>query len=952
MFDLKEKKRIPLLGVEAQIYEHSSFSCKHIHLDCESNEKSFVVAFRTIPKDSTGIAHILEHTVLCGSKRYPVRDPFFMMIRRSLSTFMNAMTSQDTTMYPFSSVNDQDFKNLLDVYLDATFFPNLNELDFMQEGHRYEIEKGKNNEEKLLLKGVVYNEMIGAMSSVPSQLYQGLSEFLYPKTTYKYNSGGDPEVIPELTYRDLVSFHKKHYHPSNAYFFSHGKLEPEFLQNEIENKVLKHFSSKSNSIRIESEVFLDKPFYASKAYKPFPDDIDNHHVLVSWLMEHSKNPVDHLGAELLENILLDNSASPLRKALEGTGLGKTPSPIMGLGTSKKQMYFIAGLEGVGPDKEKDVEKLILDVFKKLVKEGVPDKLVEASLHQIEISQRVIGGQLPYGLSLLLGVMPQALNDANPIKFLDLEDSLGKLKERLEKTRYLEELIERFFLNNNHRLTFQLVPDVMLDQKKEKKHEILLSEKLSSLTENAKKKIGELTAELEKRQNLVDDENLLPCVKVKDVSKERVYPACESISEEDGIIKYHYKTATNGVDYGKNFYQIKNPTFDDLKLSSFFSNIITEVGVGKNSYEKIQQEQSITVGNIGAQFFLPDSDIVGQILGIELGGYSLQRNFSNMKSLMQETISGFRLDEMQRIEELVEIHIAGREKSITQSGHIYAMSSVSSQLSSKGAVQEAMTGLSALHNMKTYRGENGQLDIDCIVAGLNNLRGKINLRPNLELKISTESKKGSDIDLTKTGLESLEHFSDFIMEDDEIAWITESGVNFCAQAFPTVGYDHPDSPVLAVLGKVLHNGYLHSAIREKGGAYGSGAMQDVNAGLFKFFSYRDPNTEETFNSFNASIEWAVKSITENHLEQGILGIISSIDKPASPSSEAMADLYANLSGRTSEKRKNFRDSVIQCTVEKLNEVTKKYLMTKPRRALVSGRKFEKQLTSMGFTIRDV
>ena len=277
-----------------------------------------------------------------------------MMIRRSLSTFMNAMTSQDTTMYPFSSLNDQDFKNLLDVYLDSTFFPNLNELDFMQEGHRYEIERGKSNEEKLLLKGVVYNEMIGAMSSVPSQLYQGLSEFLYPKTTYKYNSGGDPEVIPELTYRDLVNFHKTHYHPSNAYFFSHGKLDPKFLQNEIENKVLKHFRSQSNSIRIESEVFLDKPFYASKTYKPFPDDVNNHHVVVSWLMEHSKNPVDHLGAELLENILLDNSASPLRKALEGTVLGKTPSPIMGLGTSKKQMYFIAGLEGVGPDQEKDV----------------------------------------------------------------------------------------------------------------------------------------------------------------------------------------------------------------------------------------------------------------------------------------------------------------------------------------------------------------------------------------------------------------------------------------------------------------------------------------------------------------------------------------------------------------------------------------------------------------------
>ena len=220
MFKLSEKKYIPFSKVEVQSYIDNKFSTRHIHLNCESNEKCFVVAFKTLPSDSSGVAHILEHTVLCGSKKYPVRDPFFMMTRRSLSTFMNAFTASDFTAYPFSTLNNKDFSNLLSVYLDATFFPNLNELDFMQEGHRFDFEKSKNGSDSLVLKGIVYNEMKGAMSSISSQVDQGINENLFTNNhTYGFNSGGEPDEIPSLTYKGLVDFHKKHYHPSNAIFF-------------------------------------------------------------------------------------------------------------------------------------------------------------------------------------------------------------------------------------------------------------------------------------------------------------------------------------------------------------------------------------------------------------------------------------------------------------------------------------------------------------------------------------------------------------------------------------------------------------------------------------------------------------------------------------------------------------------------------------------------------------
>ena len=375
---------IPLSNVEVQTFVDDKFSTKHIHLDCDSNEKCFVVAFKTLPVDSTGVAHILEHTVLCGSKKYPVRDPFFMMTRRSLSTFMNAFTASDFTAYPFSTLNDKDFSNLLSVYLDATFFPNLNELDFMQEGHRFDFEKSDTGSEKLILKGIVYNEMKGAMSSISSQVDQGLSENLFPDHTYGYNSGGEPRVIPHLTYEGLVDFHKKHYHPSNAVFFTYGKIDITSLQDQIQKNVLHHFSHNPEKIEVEKCSFFSEPRYASKNYKPLSGDENNHHVLVSWLLDSSLNPVDKMEAKLIESILLENSASPLSKALEVTKIGNVPSDMTGFDTYKKQMYFTAGLEGVAKNKEKNVEQLIIDVFNDLYENGIPQDLIQTSLHQLEI----------------------------------------------------------------------------------------------------------------------------------------------------------------------------------------------------------------------------------------------------------------------------------------------------------------------------------------------------------------------------------------------------------------------------------------------------------------------------------------------------------------------------------------------------------------------------------------
>ena len=951
MFEIQNTKEIPLLRVNAHVFKHSKFGCTHLHLDCDSTEKAFSVAFRTIPKDHSGIAHILEHTVLCGSEKFPVRDPFFMMTRRSLSTFMNAMTYPDITAYPFATLNDKDYRNLLSVYLDAAFFPNIDELDFMQEGHRFELIKD-GDKEKLALKGVVYNEMKGAMSSVPRQLWHGVSKSLYPTTTYGFNSGGDPDFIPDLTYADLKNFHKKYYHPSNAVFFSYGNIDANELQQEIEDSVLKKFTPKLDNLRVNPEPAFEVEQYSHSYYNPLPDDENNHHVVVAWLLDSTKDPVDHLEACLLENILLDNSSSPLRKALESTDLGKAPSPITFMETEQKQMAFVAGLEGVEKGKEKDVEKLVLSVFKDLVLNGVEKDLIEASLHQIEISQREISGGMPYGLQLLLGTMPSILHDSNPLEVLDLEGSLSKLKKRLEEPNHLERLVEKFFIKNKHRVTFQLIPNTDYDKNKIEKLEKLLSEKNRSLSSSQKDNIRDLTTKLEIRQNSKDDPSLLPCVTVNDIEKERFYTT--GCKQEDGDkIKYLYHAGTNGIDYTTKVFSLESANLDDLRYSNFFSDVVTSVGVGEKDYEKIQKEQSLSTGGIGLSFnVLPDSSGNKFLLSAGLHGSALKKNFSKLESLMNDTINGFRLNEIKRLEALTQFEIAGKEKSITQSGHILAMNGASAQISKFGAVSEFVGGVSSIHNLKKLRDSNGKINMDMLLESFLKLKSSINPASKIEVVISANNQNHDKETTTKTGLETLDVLNGVDLQSEEIAWITGSDVNFCAQAFPTVGYDHPDAPILTVLGAVLRNGFLHSAIREKGGAYGSGAQQDSASRSFRFFSYRDPNCKETFNAFNESIEWSLKSINSEKLEEGILGVISSIDKPGSPAGEARADFNQNIRGIDQSKRKIFRSRVINCSVERLVEVSNKYLTGEPKRSVISGKHFEKEIKDLGLSIHNV
>ena len=951
MFNLEDQKFIKLLDLNAQIYTESEFNCKHIHLDSKSDEKVFMVAFRTIPEDSTGVAHILEHTALCGSSKYPVRDPFFMMIRRSLNTFMNAFTSSDWTAYPFATLNDKDFNNLLSVYLDSSFFPNLDELDFLQEGHRLEFNKEGSDE--LEIKGVVYNEMKGAMSSVSSQLWHGLSRHLYPSSTYKHNSGGDPEDIIDLTHDYLVDFHKKHYHPSNATFFTFGNIDPNEIQEYIKKNVLEKFEPSNQSIQVKNEERITSPKTISEFYNPMPNDEENHHVVLSWLLGESHDPVELLESYLMSNILLDNSASPLRKVLENTDLGKSLSPLTGLETDHKELVFAAGLEGVESGKQKEVEDLILNCLKDIVKKGISKDIVESSLHQLEIRQREISGSgMPYGLQIMLGCLPACIHYDDPLKVLDLDSSFSVLKNRLKSKNYVECLIRDKIINNNHRVNFSLIPDPEFNNKSEQKIQDKIDEKSKELSDDDKKRINDLASKLKERQESVDDPEILPKVTKKDIPASRNYAKPELIK---GNNNFYYQTGTNGITYHSIVFPCNALSEEEFKIASLFSNTLTDIGIGDKNYEEVQKLQSAVTGGMSANFvLLPDQSRENPTLGLKISSKSLERNENKMQDLMIETIKDANFNDTGRIKDMLNFISSDNERSLIQNGHILAMSNAGAQINNIAATNDIAAGINFITNTKFLsKTITDQDNLEKYIASFASIQNKIIDNPLYTFTASSLDLNDSSVNLKFENEDNdYETQNYFDIQNNSIGWITGAQVCYCAEAFPTVDYFHPDAPALTVLGAVLRNGYLHSAIREKGGAYGSGAIQDSTNMIFKFFSYRDPRCSETFDDFKKSREWSLKNITQDHLDEGVLGIISSIDKPLSPYGESMSDFSATLDKKDKEKRLQFRAMVKECSVEDLMNVSRKYLFNKPAKSLIAGENYIDEIKDLGFKVKNI
>ena len=944
-FKLRDEYRVAALNLTVRSFVHQKTGAEHYHLQADNPENVFLVGLRTAPEDSTGVAHILEHTVLCGSRRFPVRDPFFMMLRRSLNTFMNAFTSSDWTAYPFASQNRKDFFNLLEVYLDAVFFPRLEELDFAQEGHRLEFADPADPATPLTIRGVVYNEMQGAMATPVNFLWQGLSRHLFPTSTYRFNSGGDPEIIPLLSHARLREFHRRYYHPSNAFFLTYGNLEAAELQAVFEDRVLKEFEPEPGApFLVAPEVRRRAPVTARESFpaETAAGDEDNRsHVVVGWLLESGNSLEELIEAQLLSSVLLDNSSSPLLDALETTDLGRAPSPLCGLDDDHRELVFCCGLEGCAEAAGPEVEELVLATLKKVARDGIAYEQLEAALHQLELHRREIGGDgFPYGLQLLLAIFPAVVHQGSVVDRLDLDPVLARLREKIRDPDYIRNLVRRLLLDNPHRVRLTMVPDAELAPRREQALRARLAARLRAMEESEKLEIVKRAAELAARQRELDDPEILPRVGLEDVPEKMPIPLGRK--EDLPLPVTWYGAGTNGLVYQQAIFTLPELSPAELDLLSDYSSCLTELGCDGLDYRRTQAWQARVSGGIGAFYRVRGGvNDCHKVKGFfVLSGRALRRNHPELTRLLRRTAESVRFDELDHIREIMAQNLAHQEQQVTAAGHLLAMRAAAAGCSPVAALSHRAGGLAGLRKLKQLyreisRDEDRLIEFGRAFAALHEaiisspcqflLVGE----DEREAELTAEVEQGwreCDIPLG-------EEFKDFSLPfagaQVRQAWATDTSVNFCAKAYRTVTIGHPDAAPLAVLGGFLRNGYLHRAIREEGGAYGGGAGHDSGSAAFRFYSYRDPRFEETLEDFDRSLKWLKSNRHDpRQVEEAILGVVSQIDKPGSPAGRAKQAFSDHLFGRTPELLREYRRRVLKVTLDDLIRVAETYLETEP------------------------
>lgn len=962
-FQLIRQHYVEALDVDVLEYRHKITGAIHYHLANEQDENVFLVAFRTQPMDSKGAAHILEHTALCGSKNYPVRDPFFLMIRRSLNTFMNAFTAADWTAYPFATQNKKDFQNLLSVYLDAAFAANLNPLDFAQEGIRVELEN-----DKPVFKGVVFNEMKGAMSSPSDQLYHQLAKHLFPETTYHYNSGGDPKDIPDLTYEQLVEFYKTHYHPSNAIFMTFGNQPVHELHEQFEEQALRHFE-KGTTIYSKPERRLDAPVDVTEKYALDTQELkDKTYHVISWLLPESSNIKLRLGMRLAEGILLEDSSSPLRRYLETCDYAESTGPFMGIDDSNFEMSFFCGIQGSNPEHAQQFKQDVLNVLKDVASKPIDSNLIDSILHQIELHQREVNGDgTPYGLSLILSGMGSAIHHSDPIDVWDVDAAIQLVKEELKDPMWLSSLIQTYLIDNPHRVLLTLVPDAQKTQQDAQAEQARLDQIEAELTDEKRLEINQNTAALKARQETPDDLTLLPKVGLEDIPADIhiVHGEQKNIqcNGEDTILNL-YHAGTNGLYYQQVVIEIPQEVVHSPYFS-LLSILMGEVGAGDYSYLQLQQQQTAVSGGLGMgaslRSHLYDKTKISAFLTLTTKALVGKKDAIYLLKLAFEQL---RFDEKDRIIELLQQRKTQWQARVTGAGHSYAMQVAARQMSGLAERDYLNTGLGALNWLSRLVEDIQKSDtaFDDMIQELQAIHHLLLKAPKQFLLVCEEQQTDDlmqtieqvwqqvSVDDTEVQLKQF----DRSIESGHEAWLAQTNVQFCARAYPAVESSHPDAAKLMVLAGFLRNGFLHSALREKGGAYGGGATYDGNSCAFKFFSYRDPRLTETFADFDASLTWLLTHEHAAHqLEEAILGLIASMDKPGSPAGEAITACYSQLHQRTPEFRAQLRKNILNVTLDDLKHVTQQYLIQDSAvNAVVAPFSKKDELIQLGFAVQQL
>ena len=951
-YTILRKERLDRLEGSYLELEHDRTGARHLHVECPDDNNSFAVFFPTMPKDSTGVAHILEHVVLAGSQKFPVRDPFFSMTRRSLATFMNAFTSADWTMYPFSSRNQKDFKNLLEVYLDATFFPRLDEDSFKQEGIRFEFEDPGDPTSGLRYKGVVYNEMKGALASPQAAVQKLVGETLFPGLTYSFISGGDPEHIPDLTWDHLRQFHAVHYHPSNAFFYTYGDQNLEETLAWIEENALKDFERIEVDTSIPDVKRFRKPV---KAVGPYPatavpgdDNTKKAQALVAWVTVHTGESFQLLAMKVLAEVLLGNAASPLRKALIDSKLGTAMADGSGLQDDYRETVFGAGLKDIAQDDAEKVERVVLETLQRLVKDGVDQTQVDAAIHHLEFEKRERSNAgFPYSLKVLFTALAPYYYGGDPYDALNFDADLARLERERKMGRFFENLIQAELLDNSQRGLLTVVPDTELEEKKRRKERDRLAAIEASLTDADKARIVAEALRLKVEQDAKQDLSTLPTLELADIPMK--FDDVPSRDTKVGAAHVEFfPQPTNGVTYIDIRSDFSALTPEEKDLLPLFGRVLTQAGAAGQDYVEIAKRIAAYSGGIGAAAQVqPLAGREDYLQSFMISGKALDRNAKHFIDLLTDLAAHLEIDP-ERLKEIIAETATRLESSIANLGFQFAILLAQSKLNSEGAMNDRLQGIGMLHVMRDL----AKLDdtgLRGVVARLDAIRNKLFRSDSVAMVVTCEEQM---IDTLK------DHLAGFVkalpapsaaaantgkpaqpppLDPKPEARTAPMPVAFNVRTYKTVRYEHPDAPVLLVLSNYVRDTFLHKELREKGGAYGAYAQANTGGGNFYFGSYRDPNIIRTYDTYDRAVRWVVDGeIDSEPLKEAILGACGDVDPLESPDIKGRREAINRLTGFTRAEREKFKQRLLNVTAADLQRVASSYLaQPRPIQATVAG-----------------
>ncbi len=915
-FERIDERDIPELNTRAVLYRHAATGAELLSLSNDDENKVFGITFKTVPEDSTGIAHILEHSVLCGSEKYPVKEPFVELLKGSLKTFLNAMTFPDKTCYPVASPNAQDLYNLMDVYLDAVFHPRLTPMTLRQEGWHFHQESPDG---PLTIQGVVYNEMKGVYSSPDALLGEALQQALFPDTPYGLDSGGDPRHIPDLTWEAFADFHRRNYHPSNARIFMAGDDDPAERLRRLDAGLTRFEAAPAGG-----ELPLQAPFESPRRLRqPFCAEAggpgaDRGLAALCWALPDPLDPRRLLTFEALAHLLLGTSAAPLRKALIDSGLGEGLAGA-GLETQLRQMYLAAGLRGIRPSDAPRMEAQIVETLEGLVARGLDRDLIEASLNTIEFLLRENNtGSFPRGLAQMLTVLPAWLHGADPIAPLAFEAPLEALRRDAAEPGFFEDLIARHLLRNPHAAALTLEPDPGMAERLQAAEQARIAEACVAMSPEERARVVADTRTLQAAQDRPDapeDLARIPSLTVEDLDREnRRIP--QAVEDADPAFFLH-PLPTRGIVYLDLGFDLRGVPPRLLPLVPIFARALLETGTRREDFVALSRRIGRETGGVrAAPVTLSRLDDARASPWLFVEGKALAPRAEALLGILRDVLHEARIDDGARIRQLLLEAKAAAESALVQGGSAFVARRIAARLEESAWFEERMRGIEALFAVRALAAR-AETDAASVQADFEALRAALLRRAGALAALTAEE---AALPGLRAGVAALAG----TLEErsaEPTAWTPESAAGHEALTLPAqVNYvglganlfaaGYADHGAALIATRLITTGWLWDRVRVRGGAYGVSCRFAPATGICTFTSYRDPRVAETLEAFRGAPAWLREAAGDDALRRrAIIGTIGEMDAPLLPDAKGRLATRRRLTGNDEARRDRVRAEVL-------------------------------------------